>query len=62
MHHGLSVNTFFLIKICVKIAAKEIGELWMEYENNSSPEAKIVKDLDKVSYVSLESYENKLDA
>lgn len=30
------------------ISAKEVGELWMEYEGNSSPEAKIVKDLDKV--------------
>ncbi|XP_020103604.1 HD domain-containing protein 2-like isoform X3 [Ananas comosus] len=27
--------------------AKEIHELWMEYEENSSPEAKIVKDFDK---------------
>ncbi|KAL5980307.1 hypothetical protein ACLOJK_028215 [Asimina triloba] len=27
--------------------AKEILELWMEYEENSSPEAKIVKDFDK---------------
>jgi 5'-deoxynucleotidase YfbR-like HD superfamily hydrolase len=31
-----------------KIAAQEISELWLEYEENSSPEAKIVKDLDKV--------------
>ncbi|KAG6599129.1 5'-deoxynucleotidase HDDC2, partial [Cucurbita argyrosperma subsp. sororia] len=31
--------------------AKEISELWMEYENNSSPEAKIVKDLDKVEMI-----------
>ncbi|XP_022999764.1 HD domain-containing protein 2-like isoform X1 [Cucurbita maxima] len=40
--------------------AKEIGELWMEYENNSSPEAKIVKDLDKVEMIlqALE-YENE---
>ena len=28
--------------------ASEIAELWMEYEANSSPEAKFVKDLDKV--------------
>ncbi|KAF8400452.1 hypothetical protein HHK36_013750 [Tetracentron sinense] len=28
--------------------AKEIDELWMEYEENSSPEAKVVKDFDKV--------------
>jgi 5'-deoxynucleotidase YfbR-like HD superfamily hydrolase len=27
---------------------KEITELWMDYEANSSPEAKFVKDLDKV--------------
>ena len=29
-------------------AAKEIRELWMEYEENSSLEAKVVKDFDKV--------------
>ncbi|XP_022153358.1 HD domain-containing protein 2 [Momordica charantia] len=40
--------------------AKEIGELWMDYENNSSPEAEIVKDLDKVEMIlqALE-YENE---
>ncbi|OVA06914.1 HD/PDEase domain [Macleaya cordata] len=31
--------------------AKEIGDLWMEYEENSSPEAKVVKDLDKVEMI-----------
>ncbi|KAJ4958870.1 hypothetical protein NE237_025981 [Protea cynaroides] len=31
--------------------AKEIGELWMEYEENSSPEAKVVKDFDKVEMI-----------
>ncbi|KAL5537819.1 hypothetical protein UlMin_044393 [Ulmus minor] len=31
--------------------AKEIGELWMEYEGNSSPEAKIVKDFDKLEMI-----------
>ncbi|XP_021895164.1 uncharacterized protein LOC110812651, partial [Carica papaya] len=31
--------------------AKEIAELWTEYENNSSPEAKIVKDFDKVEMI-----------
>ncbi|GAU20942.1 hypothetical protein TSUD_200910 [Trifolium subterraneum] len=30
---------------------KEITELWMEYEANSSPEAKFVKDLDKVEMI-----------
>lgn len=29
-------------------AADEVKELWLEYENNSTPEAKFVKDLDKV--------------
>lgn len=29
-------------------AADEVRELWQEYENNSTPEAKFVKDLDKV--------------
>lgn len=40
--------------------AQEIGELWLEYEGNSSPEAKIVKDLDKVEMIlqALE-YENE---
>lgn len=32
----------------MQIAAKEIDELWMEYEENSTAEAKIVKDFDKV--------------
>ncbi|XP_043711473.1 5'-deoxynucleotidase HDDC2 isoform X2 [Telopea speciosissima] len=31
--------------------ANEIGELWMEYEENSSPEAKVVKDFDKVEMI-----------
>ncbi|XP_077238224.1 metal-dependent phosphohydrolase [Tasmannia lanceolata] len=40
--------------------AKEIYELWMEYEENSSPEAKVVKDFDKVEMIlqALE-YENE---
>lgn len=32
----------------MQIAAKEIDELWMEYEENSTAEAKLVKDFDKV--------------
>ncbi|XP_050213731.1 uncharacterized protein LOC126665074 [Mercurialis annua] len=42
------------------IRAKEISQLWMEYEENSSPEAKIVKDFDKVEMIlqALE-YENE---
>lgn len=31
--------------------AKEIHELWTEYENNSTLEAKVVKDLDKVEMI-----------
>ncbi|XP_073002276.1 uncharacterized protein [Typha latifolia] len=40
--------------------AKEIHELWMEYEENSSMEAKVVKDFDKVEMIlqALE-YENE---
>ncbi|XP_059637583.1 uncharacterized protein LOC132279580 [Cornus florida] len=40
--------------------AKEIDELWMEYEENASMEAKIVKDFDKVEMIlqALE-YENE---
>lgn len=30
------------------LSADEIKELWAEYENNSSIEASIVKDFDKV--------------
>ncbi|XP_024529927.1 HD domain-containing protein 2 [Selaginella moellendorffii] len=32
-------------------AASEIRELWNEYESNLSPEAKLVKDLDKVEMI-----------
>ncbi|KAJ8634724.1 hypothetical protein MRB53_008991 [Persea americana] len=40
--------------------ATEIAELWKEYEENSSPEAKVVKDFDKVEMIlqALE-YENE---
>ncbi|KAL8040924.1 hypothetical protein ABFX02_10G131600 [Erythranthe guttata] len=31
--------------------AKEISDLWMEYEENSSMEAKVVKDFDKVEMI-----------
>ncbi|XP_019432423.1 PREDICTED: HD domain-containing protein 2-like [Lupinus angustifolius] len=31
--------------------AKEIADLWVEYESNSSQEAKFVKDLDKVEMI-----------
>lgn len=33
------------------IAADEVKELWLEYENNSTPEAKFVKDLDKLEMI-----------
>ena len=32
----------------LQFAAQEIYDLWMEYEEGSSPEAKLVKDFDKV--------------
>lgn len=38
----------WLLHLPVATAAKEINELWMEYEANLSPEAKVVKDFDKV--------------
>ena len=45
----------------MQMLAKEIGELWMEYEENSSPEAKIVKDFDKVhlDYINSLSHNSK---
>lgn len=33
------------------LAADEVKELWLEYENNSTPEAKFVKDLDKLEMI-----------
>lgn len=45
---------YFLLADCVMLlTAKEIADLWMEYEENSTPEAKIVKDFDKVWHVSI---------
>ncbi|RWV83745.1 hypothetical protein BHE74_00049504 [Ensete ventricosum] len=41
------------LHIFLYFAAKEIDELWMEYEDNSSPEAKLVKDFDKVHFYML---------
>lgn len=35
---------------------EEIYQLWMEYETKSSPEARIVKDLDKFEMI-LQAYE-----
>ena len=40
------------------IAAKEIADLWTEYEENTSLEAKVVKDLDKVRQDFIESRKN----
>lgn len=40
-------TNYFPILFC--FAADEIKELWEEYENNSSIEANLVKDFDKVS-------------
>lgn len=33
------------------IAAEEVKELWLEYENNASAEANLVKDFDKVEMI-----------
>ncbi|CAI0427699.1 unnamed protein product [Linum tenue] len=52
---------------CVKMAivhdiaeAEEIAQLWKEYEDNSSPEAKMVKDFDKVEMIlQVLEYENE---
>lgn len=41
------ILTICLYYFC--FAADEIKELWEEYENNSSIEANLVKDFDKVS-------------
>lgn len=42
------------------IAADEVKELWLEYENNSTPEAKFVKDLDKLEMIlQAMEYENE---
>ncbi|CAN1811568.1 5'-deoxynucleotidase HDDC2 [Linum perenne] len=37
-----------MCKLLGDVVAKEIEQLWKEYEDNSSPEAKLVKDFDKV--------------
>lgn len=39
------------------ITAKEIADLWMEYEDNASLEAKVVKDFDKVRLDSFKEFE-----
>ncbi|KAL3690632.1 hypothetical protein R1sor_004283 [Riccia sorocarpa] len=33
------------------VAAQEMMELWREYENNATPEAKLVKDFDKIEMI-----------
>ncbi|RWW89684.1 hypothetical protein BHE74_00001284 [Ensete ventricosum] len=56
--HRLKVGKIDLCVWCMKIAivhdiaeANEIQELWAEYENNSSIEASLVKDFDKVEMI-----------
>ncbi|KAL0372558.1 UNVERIFIED_CONTAM: 5'-deoxynucleotidase hdd1 [Sesamum calycinum] len=39
------------VGIFILLAAEEIKELWLEYENNSSLEANLVKDFDKVEMI-----------
>ncbi|KAG5563841.1 hypothetical protein RHGRI_000139 [Rhododendron griersonianum] len=36
---------------CGYVTAEEIGQLWTEYEENLSLEAKVVKDFDKVEMI-----------
>ena len=47
-------------KICDSLERGEIGkelfELWEEYETQSSPEAKLVKDFDKLEMI-IQAYE-----
>lgn len=42
-------------KMCAMLgggdAAQEMMELWQEYENNATPEAKLVKDFDKIEMI-----------
>jgi 5'-deoxynucleotidase YfbR-like HD superfamily hydrolase len=38
------------LSACCCFSAQEIRELWMEYEENASLEAKVVKDFDKVQF------------
>lgn len=50
-------------KICSSLEngpiGKEIFELWLEYETQSSPEAKIVKEFDKFEMIlQAHEYEN----
>ena len=42
-------------------AAEEIKELWEEYENNSSIEANLVKDFDKVRILCILNVITKFD-
>lgn len=44
---GVALTVMFLS------AAEEIKELWSEYENNSSIEANLVKDFDKVRIIDI---------
>ncbi|RZR94776.1 hypothetical protein BHM03_00023527, partial [Ensete ventricosum] len=50
---SLVCSKLLCLHIFLYFAAKEIDELWMEYEDNSSPEAKLVKDFDKVHFYML---------
>jgi len=52
MRGMLCVFTSMMVMDCCYTAA-EVKELWLEYENNSTPEAKFVKDLDKVCLLKL---------
>uniref|UniRef100_M4ETK7 5'-deoxynucleotidase n=1 Tax=Brassica campestris TaxID=3711 RepID=M4ETK7_BRACM len=49
---GVNTDTCIKMAIVHDIAeAEEIAELWREYEANASPEAKVVKDFDKLELI-----------
>ena len=44
------------------MAAQEVSELWEEYESCATPEAKLVKDFDKLEMIlQAAEYENESD-
>ncbi|KAI3739676.1 hypothetical protein L2E82_30087 [Cichorium intybus] len=47
----LTICANFLVEDHKCITTEEIYELWMEYEENSTNEAKVVKDFDKIEMI-----------
>ena len=46
----------------ILFAAEEVKSLWLEYENNASVEANLVKDFDKVITCFCHSFSHHFDA